>query len=190
MRQDIVDEAILGAITEVLQPAVLTLAVEKALAKLAYARSHHTSRRARLEGELMDVQRKLDRLVDALADGLLPPDEIRERLNTEKARKTTLQAKLEELDQLGRVASIDIAELKRQFESRASDVTALLAKQTVQARQMLRKLLADKIELEPVGSGRERGYKFRGALTVEKLISGEAFAQVKNTSVCGGPNGT
>jgi len=104
-----------------------------------------------------------------------------------KARKTTLQAKLEELDQLATVASIDTAELKRQFESRVSDVTALLAKQTVQARQMLRKLLADKIELEPVGSGRERGYKFRGALTVEKLISGEAFAQVKNTSVCGGP---
>ncbi|PYN26857.1 MAG: hypothetical protein DMD76_09165, partial [Candidatus Rokuibacteriota bacterium] len=47
-------------------------------------------------------------------------------------------------------------------------------RQTVQARQMLRKLLAGKIELEPVGSGRERGYKFRGALTIEKLI-GETY---------------
>jgi hypothetical protein len=51
---------------------------------------------------------------------------------------------------------------------------------------MLRKILADKIELEPVGSGRQRGYKFRGALSLEKLIAGEAM---NSTSDCGGPNG-
>jgi hypothetical protein len=51
---------------------------------------------------------------------------------------------------------------------------------------MLRKILADKIELEPVGSGRQRGYKFRGALSLEKLIAGEAM---NNTSDYGGPNG-
>jgi hypothetical protein len=37
---------------------------------------------------------------------------------------------------------------------------------------MSRKLLADKIDLEPAGSGRTRGYKFRGTLTVERLIEG------------------
>jgi hypothetical protein len=36
------------------------------------------------------------------------------------------------------------------------------------------------------GSGRNRGYKFRGALSLEKLIAGEAM---NNTSDCGGPNG-
>jgi hypothetical protein len=45
------------------------------------------------------------------------------------------------------------------------------------------------IELEPVGSGRQRGYKFRGALTIERLISGQAGAFMENTSVYGGPNG-
>src|SRR4029453_9647593 len=50
---------------------------------------------------------------------------------------------------------------------------------------MPRKVLADKIELEPVGSGRQRGYKFRGALSLEKLIAGEAM---NNTSDYGGPN--
>jgi len=40
---------------------------------------------------------------------------------------------------------------------------------------MLRKLLTGKIELEPVGRGRERGYRFRGALCIERLISGEAL---------------
>src|SRR5207245_10542643 len=158
MGRDSVDRAILDAITELLRPEVLALAVEKALGKVQYARAHHASRRARVEGELVDVQRKLDRLVDALADGTLPAEEIKDRLTRERARKTTLQAELEKLDQLARVASIDTAQLKRDLESRVSDVAALLAKQTVQARQMLRKLLADKIDLEPVGEGRNRGY--------------------------------
>jgi hypothetical protein len=65
-------------------------------------------------------------------------------------------------------------------------VTALLGRHTVQARQMLRKILADKIEMQPVGSRRQRGYRFRGALTIERLIGGEAF----QTSLAGvAPNG-
>jgi hypothetical protein len=34
--------------------------------------------------------------------------------------------------------------------------------------------LINKIELEPVGRGRERGYRFRGVLCIERLIGGEA----------------
>jgi len=40
---------------------------------------------------------------------------------------------------------------------------------------MLRKLLTGKIELEPVGRGRERGHRFRDALCIEPLIGGEAL---------------
>ena len=51
---------------------------------------------------------------------------------------------------------------------------------------MLRKILAAKIALEPVGAGRQRGYNFRGTLSLERLIEGEAMS---NTSDGGGPNG-
>ena len=54
-----------------------------------------------------------------------------------------------------------------------SDVAGLPGRQTIQARQMLRKLLADKIELEPLGSGRQRSYKFRGALSLEHRGRGD-----------------
>lgn len=44
---------------------------------------------------------------------------------------------------------------------------------------MLRKLLAgSRIEMEGFGEGRERGYKFRGELSIGKLITGA----VTNTS--------
>jgi|SRR5438094_5115121 len=69
------------------------------------------------------------------------------------------------------------------------DVKGLLGRQVPQARQMLRKLLADKIDIEPVGSGRQRGFKFRGALTVDRLISGDTIVGTNNTPVSGGPNG-
>src|SRR5262249_30772848 len=184
IRQDILDRAILDAISEVLHPGVLSRAVEKALAKLAYARSHHTNRKAQLDRELGEVQRRLDRLVDALADGSSAADEIKARLTSEKARKAVIVGELEKLDQTGKVANLDAAQLKRTLYERVPDVTGLLGRHTTQARQMLRKILAEKIELEPVGAGRDRGYKFRGALTVDRLIGGSAFLG-ENTPVYG-----
>jgi hypothetical protein len=58
--------------------------------------------------------------------------------------------------------SLDAARLKKTLEERVSDVAGILGRHTAQGRQMLRKIIADKIELEAVGSGRKRGYRFRG----------------------------
>jgi site-specific DNA recombinase len=186
LRQDLLDRSILGAIGNALDPAVLTGAVEKALARLAKRQLAHIERRAQVERERAQVQQRLDRLVDALADGSLPADEIKTRLNTEKARKTALTTDLTKLDRLTKLATVKVDQIANQLRTRISDVAGLLGRQTVQGRQMLRKVLADKIELEPVGSGRQRGYKFRGALSLEKLVAGEAM---NNTSDYGGPNG-
>jgi len=97
-----------------------------------------------------------------------------------------LAAELTKLSRLAGIESLDETKLKRELRERASDVRTLMGQNTTQARQMLRKLLAGaKIEMEGFGEGRERGYKFRGELTIGKLISGAA----SNTSDCGGPNG-
>ena len=81
-------------------------------------------------------------------------------MGAEKARKTALQAELTKLS----------GSARSRLRERVSDVTTLLGRHTAQARQMLRKLVTGKIELEPVGRGRERGYRFRGALCIERLI--------------------
>ena len=88
------------------------------------------------------------------------------------------------------VADMDTEKIKADLHNKLSDVKGLLGREVPQARQMLRKLLADKIEIEPVGSGRQRGFKFRGALTVDRLIGGDAIVGTNNTPVSGGPNGT
>ncbi len=110
-----------------------------------------------MERELQEVQRRLDRLLDALADGTLPADEIKARLSAEKACKTALEADLRKLGRVAEVAGLDPVRIKHDLQERVRDVAGLLTRHTVQARQMLRKVLADKIELEPIGSGRKRG---------------------------------
>jgi hypothetical protein len=60
--------------------------MEKALARLTKRQRTRVERHAQVERELAQVQQRLDRLIDALADGSLPTDEIKTRLSTEKAR--------------------------------------------------------------------------------------------------------
>jgi len=177
LRQDVLDQAVLGAIEEVLHSDsdILIQAVDRVLARLGFLRSHFDSTRTQLRNELQEVQQRLDRWLDALAESALPTDEIKVRLVTEKARKTRLLADLAMLEQVAQAESQATAPLSLDLWERVRDVTALLTAHTAQARQMLRKLLLDKIELTPVGAGRKRGYQFRGALTIDRLIGGEAL---------------
>src|SRR2546427_12313435 len=86
------------------------------------------------------------------------------------------------------VADLDTEKIKADLHGKVRDVKGLLGRQVPQARQMLRKLLADKIEIEPVGSGRKRGFKFRGALTVDRLIGGGTIVGGNQNAVSGGPH--
>jgi hypothetical protein len=186
LQQDIVDGALLAAIAGVLDQRILDRAVDKALARLRTGRESHLGRRTQVERELSLIVTKMDRLMDALAEGTALKDEVIARLNEEKQRKTVLAAELTKLSELAGIESLDETKLKRELHERVADVKALLQQNTTQARQMLRKLLAgSKIEMEGFGEGRERGYKFRGELCIGKLISGAAT----NTSDWRGPNG-
>jgi hypothetical protein len=165
---------------------ILDRAVDKALARLRTGWEKHLDRRTQVERELSLLVTKMDRLMDALAEGTAPKDEIIARLNEEKQRKNVLAAELTELSGLAGIESLDETKLKRDLRERVADVKALLGENTSQARQMLRKLLAgSKIEMEGFGEGRKRGYKFRGELAIGKLITGAAT----NTSHWRGPNG-
>ena len=67
-------------------------------------------------------------------------------------------------------------DLRRDLQARAGDVRALVGRYTPQVRQGFRKVLTGKIQAEPIEVDGRRGYRFSGALTIEKLISGEALA--------------
>jgi site-specific DNA recombinase len=135
LRQDLLDRAILGAIGDALDPAVLTGAMENVLAQLTKRQCANIERRAQVERDLAQVQQRLDRLVDALADDSLPADEIKTRLSTEKARKTALTADLARLERLAKFASINVEQIAQKLRARVNDVAGVLGRQTIQARQ-------------------------------------------------------
>src|SRR5262249_52660412 len=93
----------------------------------------------------------------------------------ERSRKKLLETELQRLDAVGQVAAMNVEKLTARINAKVQDIVGVLWRQTPQARQMLRKLLTDKIDLEPIGSGRDRGYRFRGSLAIDQLISGDAI---------------
>jgi hypothetical protein len=107
-------------------------------------------------------------------DGVGVPEELQARLREEKARKQALAEELERLRGRETVVSLDVARLKRDLARRVTDMAALLSRHTAQARQALRPLLVDKIDMEPVIEAGRRGYRLSGRLTYGRLLQGEA----------------
>jgi hypothetical protein len=63
------------------------------------------------------------------------------------------------LDQQAAMTDLDRASLGRILEDRLPEIERMFGDRTPQARQMLRALLADKIEMEPVVEDGRRGYR-------------------------------
>ena len=183
IRQELLDAEILRAIAEVLDERILDRAVDKALARLRAGKEQHIDRKTQIDRELSLIESKMNRLLDALAEGGAPRDEVVSRMNVEKKRKTSLLDELAGLSQVRMVSAHDANALKRQLRERVSDVKSLLRQNTVQARQMLRKLLAGKLAMEPVADANGRGYRFRGELSLGRLLTGETLIGVREELV-------
>src|SRR5262249_29305324 len=72
--------------------------------------------------------------------------------STRRSLVRTLTAERDRLSSVLRATDVDATKIKAELLVKVQDVKALLGRHIPQARQMLRKLLADKIELEPVGT--------------------------------------
>jgi hypothetical protein len=167
---EVLDQAVIDAIAEVLHPAGLEAAVDRAFAQIQADRSSALGQRDRLERESQVVRQRIERLVDALADGTLPAEAIRGRLQTETARQAALAAELTALS--GEPA--DTESVERTLRALAADVRTLLAGDVQQRRAVLRALLAGPMECEGFRENGRRGYRFKGTLTIDRLLAGEA----------------
>src|SRR5262249_723968 len=134
VRQEVLDHAILHAISDVLDARILDAAADKAMAELRAGHEHHVGRQAEIEKELTLISARMERALDALLNGG-PKDELIARLNVEKTKKRSLTDELSKLGHLTAVVSIDAARLKRDLQARVADAKALLGRHTPQARQ-------------------------------------------------------
>jgi site-specific DNA recombinase len=182
LRQELLDQAVLGSVSEVLDERIMDAAVDRALERLRTGHEKHLDRKTQVERELSLIAAQERRLVEAIKRGEAP-EALVAALKDEEQRKNALALELDGLTGLDRVASLDSTRIKRELKARVADVRALLGRHVPQARQMLRKLLAGKIDMEPVAEDGRRGYRFRGKLTFERLLSGEAAEITRLTVV-------
>jgi site-specific DNA recombinase len=179
LRQDLVDPIVLGAIRDALDERVVDRAVDLAFERLQGDKAPDDARRSQLDLELAAVEQRIQRGLDALLDGIGVPEELQARLREEKARKQALTEELERLRGREVVVSLDAARLKRDLAKRVNDMVGLLSRHTAQARQVLRRLLVDKIDMLPVIEAGHRGYRLSGRLTFGRLLQGEAAQLVQ-----------
>jgi hypothetical protein len=181
--QAVVDEALLDAIARALDERVVEAAVDEALYQLRSGQEQKLDRQAAVERELSLIEGRQRNLIEAIKHGQ-PVESLVVALKAEEDRKKVLAAELNALGDLAKVISLDAHRIKKDVTARAADVRGLLGRRGPQARQLLRKLVVDRLDCQPYEEGDRRGYRVSGRGTYARLLPGGVCA----TSI-GGSNG-
>ena len=184
VRVEALDRALVAALAEVLDDRLLEAAVGRALARLQAGQQHVLDHRAQVERDLVQVQHRIDRSLDAFLDGQGAMPELRAKIEADRQRKDALTTELAALTNAAAPASLDAERIKRDLRAYAADVRALLADNVQQARAALRKLLDGRlINVEPVRhtDGR-RGFRFQGVVALNRLLAGEVLTSLTGTT--------
>jgi site-specific DNA recombinase len=165
------DSAILTMLErELLDPEVLREAVAR-VRTLARGRGQSAeARRTEITTAIAKVDAELVNLTGALASGLSSViDGIRDR---EKLR-TSLTRELETLDSRQTVAGLDPRIVDRKIDKAIREWQQTIRTHIPQARQMIRKLLKDRITFTPeTDANGKRGWSYRADGSVSKLLPG------------------
>ncbi len=173
IQQEVLDHALLQALSEALDERMIAAAVDRALAQLRSQREVQPDRRLAIERELSLIEAKEKHLVAAVSRGEAV-EPLLAALKAEGERKKVLVQDLAGMDEVAKVVSLDAKRLQRDLNAQATDVRGLLSKHVPQARQMLRKLLVGRLDVTPIERNGQKGYLFEGKGSYGKLLTGEA----------------
>ena len=113
------------------------------------------------------LDRELARLTAAVTSGG-PLKTLVSAIKTAEWQAEHVDAELAGLDGGNRVSRVEQQRIERELRVRVDDWRGLLRRHVPQARQILRKLLVDRVVFTP----RADHYEFVGAWTLGKLVSG------------------
>ncbi len=167
------DEAVLTALEDdVLRPEVMTAAVREALARLNPPQGERQAERERLRGALRRLEAELARLTEALVSGGDLPTlvaAVRER----EAQHSGIARELAELDQLDEMRSLDVHRVEQILREKLTDWRGLLTHNVMQARQVLRSLVPERLTFMPKHGDEGPFYVFEGTAVLDRFLSGE-----------------
>ena len=151
IRRQKLDDLVLDALrTRLMAPALVAEFIREFTAEWNRLLGERSADRAPRERELVQVQRKLAGLIDALADGIRVPG-VQQKLDDLDARRTTLEAELKAPPPLPVRLHPNLAEVYRQHVASLHD--ALRADpQGREALEIVRTLI-ERIEVHPAPGG-------------------------------------
>ena len=169
----LLDDAVLACIEPYLTPDVIADAVAAAV-KRAGSRSAVEAERARLDRELKTVEAELARLVAFIKRGTAS-ETVQQELGASEVRRRDLRMALDRLAQADafRASAADLAQKLRTILGDWTDITR---KAVAQQRQLLRKLVPDRLTVTPHVDAKRKLIDWAGDLAVAPIISGIAPA--------------
>ena len=180
------DAAVIEALlTELLTPDRLATVMKRLLARATAARDTPDTTRADVERQLADVEAALVRLTAAVAAGGDVPALV-EAIKVHESRRVTLERRLEALR---RPAMTFDARLERRLGTAVAEWRGVLGRQVAQARQIVTKLLADRLTFVPERQNGRGGFRFQATGTVEKLIAGVVPGELSTLQTVASPTG-
>jgi hypothetical protein len=131
--------------------------------------------RVALERRLAVVERELERLTAAVTAGGNVPTLV-DAMRTREAERTKLRQELSVHERATQVARLDTRRVERELRAKLDEWTALLRRQTPQARQVLKKLLDGPILFTPVQVGNDSYCEFKATIGLSQMLSGTVLA--------------
>ena len=169
------DAAVIEALlTDLLTPDRLASVVKRLLARATAAQDTPNTTRVGVERQLVAVEAALDRLTTAVASGGDIPALV-DAIKTQDAQRRALRGRLEALQ---RPAVTFDHVLERRLRGAVTEWRDVLGRQVAQARQIVTKLLADRLTFVPECRNGRRGFRFQATGTVDKLIAGVVPGQL------------
>jgi site-specific DNA recombinase len=171
LRQETLDDALIETVRSVLDERVVSAALDDALLRLRDGQEPDLDQRGRIARELALIESRKARLVEAIARGDDMEDLV-SKLRTEEARRAALLVELGSLAVRDNVASLDAHRIKKQLGARAAEMRAVLGERTPETRQLLRRIVRDRIHCEPFREDGSVGYRYTIRATFGALLTG------------------
>jgi hypothetical protein len=180
-RMDVVDEEVLATLQDdVCRPAVIEEAIRLAIEELSPERRDDDVQE--LERELAAVREECERLAVAIGRGG-PLDALVSRLSERQARQDAIGEALRARQRV--TPAITLEGLQPRLRAKLEDWRALLRRNVVSGREILRTLLVGPLRFTPINDGRRRGYAFEGVIALDRLLSGVVELPTKVASPTG-----
>ncbi len=181
-----IEQRVLGSLREkLLEPDMVQTAIEEYCRERTQLAKQRRQARHRLEGELADVQAKIERAMDMLLDGTVDKPEGAARVNQLAAEKRRLKHELESDPAPGVIEIYPYAGEK--YAAKVSDIHAALSKGhdcEIEAVNLVRSLI-QRIVVHPTAGREPMRIEVVGTLSI--LMKNERGGEHSGIVCCGPP---